>query len=352
MKRKIILSFIVLILSLSSAWAQRGVDLLYVHRGDTIAAALHGIERTDHLWQHAGWWNSANIFEALLDHQRLTGERDSAWCQRVYVANNKRFKGGYQNDYYDDNAWWALAWIKAFDLYHDKAYIRTAEQIWIDMDRTGRDTVCGGGIVWHPTKRYKNAITNELYILLSARLAQRTTDSAAHRMYLASAINDWIWFRNSGMLNKDNLVNDGLTSDCGNNNGTTFTYNQGVILGGLAELTKLTGDTAYLVTARSIAYSAIALLSDSGMILTEPRRERVNADLIQFKGIFVRYLAQLNATLHDPHISTYLRHNADSAWVRAHNGHHLYDYYWQGPYVGWTGSGTGAALDLMNAAVY
>jgi hypothetical protein len=74
------------LMTLRSTHAQRTADPLYLHRGDTVAAALHRIERTDHLWQQARWWNSANLLEALLDHQRLTGVRDAAWCRQVYYG--------------------------------------------------------------------------------------------------------------------------------------------------------------------------------------------------------------------------------------------------------------------------
>ena len=42
------------------------------------------------------------------------------------------------------------------------------------------------------------------------------------------------------MLNSQWLFNDGLTSACVNNNSTTWTYNQGVILGGLVNLYEIT----------------------------------------------------------------------------------------------------------------
>ena len=52
------------------------------------------------------------------------------------------------------------------------------------------------------------------------------------------------------MIGASGLVNDGLTADGRNNGGTTWTYNQGVILGGLAALHEITGDRAYLDRGR------------------------------------------------------------------------------------------------------
>ena len=71
------------------------------------------------------------------------------------------------------------------------------------------------------------------------------------------------------MINSDGLVNDGLHR-CVNNGGTTWTYNQGVILGALAELWRATGEPEPLRRAHLIASSAITLLVDPGGILREP----------------------------------------------------------------------------------
>ena len=71
------------------------------------------------------------------------------------------------------------------------------------------------------------------------------------------------------------LVNDGLTADCANNGGTTWTYNQGVIIGGLAVLYEITGDDAYLGQAETIAAAA---LRDLTVAAGHPHRARRAGD--------------------------------------------------------------------------
>ncbi len=107
------------------------------------------------------------------------------------------------------------------------------------------------------------------------------------------ALKEWQWFSQSGMINSEYLINDGLSSSCQNNNGNVFstpspslvlylivslslsllgitwTYNQGVVLGGLIYLAQITNDSQYLVTATKLANASTTLLVTSSGILQE-----------------------------------------------------------------------------------
>ena len=83
-----------------------------------------------------------------------------------------RWRRGFCNKFFDDNAWWALAWIAAYDLTGDGRYLHAAERIFA-RNVTGWDETCGGGLWWNTDRKYKNAITNELFLTLAARLSQR-----------------------------------------------------------------------------------------------------------------------------------------------------------------------------------
>lgn len=116
-------------------------------------------------------------------------------------------------------------------------------------------------------KEYVNDITNELYLDVAAHLANRV-HGRARQSYVDQAKDEWQWFQESGMINSGNFVNDGLTNDtCENNGRTTWSYNQGVILGGLTELYRATGDDAYIEAAKPIADAAIKGLIDENGIL-------------------------------------------------------------------------------------
>ena len=191
------------------------------------------------LWKTAGWWNSANALTAVIQHSQRTGERGYRYVIETTFGRAQRVNRGFSNLYYDDDGWWALAWIAAFDLTGEVKYLDMARALFAGM-AAGWDDACGGGLWWTRRKTYKNAIPNELFLLIAGRLHQRTASSASG--YLHWALREWQWFRASGMIGPAGLVNDGLTADCANNGRTTWTYNQGVVIGGLAVLYEITGD--------------------------------------------------------------------------------------------------------------
>ena len=213
---------------------------------------------------------------------------------RTFRAAGRRH-ADFLNRFFDDNGWWGLAWIRAYDLTSDVRYLDAAKRIFDNMI-TAWDDACGGGLWWNEDRQYKNAITNELFLTLAARLHLRSPGGDGH--YLDWALREWRWFSASGMIGQHGLVNDGLTSGCENNGKPTYTYNQGVILGGLADLYEITGDSAFLRQGESIADAALRELTtppsaEQPGILTEPGEARMagrREDGSQFKGIFVRNL--------------------------------------------------------------
>ena len=263
--------------------------------------------------------------------------------------------GSFTNRYYDDNAWWALAWVAAYDLTRDRRYLAAARSIF-DRNTAGWDDTCRGGLWWNEDRKYKNAITNELFLTLAARLHQRVPGAGDH--YRSWALREWEWLRASGMIGTSGLVNDGLTAACANNGGTTWTYNQGVILGGLAALHEISGDRGYLEQGESIADATLARLASpasAGLpgILAEPGEAAAapKGDHTQFKGIFVRYLGDFCRPSPRPAYRSFILANARSIWENARNADNQFGFRWGGPFDQADASRQSSALDALNAAV-
>lgn len=255
----------------------------------------------------------------------------------------------FLNDYYDDEGWWALALIRAHDLgalgMGDQEYLQAANDIFEDM-KAGASPC--GGIYWSKVTNYTNAIANELFLSVAASLANRMPNK---EYYVDVAVKQWDWFLASGMINEDVLVNDGLNAACKNNGGKTWSYNQGVILGGLAELYRATQDNKYIETATSIALSAMDKLSVNGT-LSDGCEPNCGKDGAQFKGVFIRNLRYLHEVAPQPAFRDYILHNAESVWKNARNATtNQLGVDWNGPFSTPDAGTQSSALDALVAAV-
>jgi predicted alpha-1,6-mannanase (GH76 family) len=338
---------------------------------------------TSGLWDTTGWWNSANCLTAIGDlaaidtsvSSTVQGVFSNTFTQaqkynlqmlKVVTAdyNVVSYYGssfpsamavpeaynpkGFLNGYYDDEGWWALGWIQAYDVTKNTQYLQAAMDIFTDM-KNGSTTPCGGGIWWDKKHTYVNAIANELYLSVGAHLANRVSSNKNY--YLDLATQQWTWFQKSGMINSKNLINDGLTSQCKNNGETVWSYNQGVILGALTELSTATGNKTYLNTATSIANAAITALSDNNKVLHDPCEPNCGGDGSQFKGVFMRNLQVLQKVAPSQTYVDFAAANAASIWAydREKSDSKL-SVVWNGPFVSPANASTqSSALDALVA---
>jgi len=189
-------------------------------------------------------------------------------------------------------------------------------------------------------------------LFVAVRLHQRTPgDGALPGSYLYWAKQQWAWFKRSGLINAKNLINDGLDSACKNNGQTTWTYNQGVILGGLVDLYHSTRDPALLLQAEAIADAALRNLAPKG-ILREPCEPLdCGMDGLQFKGIFIRNLSYLYQTTRKPAYKEFILKNADLIWARNRNGDNQFGLSWTGPFDQADAVRQSSAMDAINAAL-
>lgn len=310
-------------------------------------ALMMSFDRNSKLFGGNGWWTAANALTAVIDNSRISGMGSYTYAIAETYDKNVNAQGGqFRNEYLDDTGWWGLAWVAAYDATGDSRYLNTARADADHMHANWNDT-CGGGVRWNTNGNYKNAITNELYLRLTSALHNRIPGDTA---YLDRARSEWSWFKASGMINGDHMINDGLSSGCANNGQPTWSYNQGVVLGALTELHRATGDAGLLTTARELADASTTGLETDGVLREPGEGDSCTGDGPGFKGAYVRGLGALNRQLSDHPYTPALTRWANSAYDHDRNPLDQYGPHWSGG-TGTTDYGCQqSVLDLLNAA--
>ncbi|KAI7008230.1 hypothetical protein KC366_g17774 [Hortaea werneckii] len=331
---------------------------------DFLAHALISADRlTEHwynastgLWQEL-WWNSGNFVTTLARLGQVVGERGDAdqgakgWRDSVGGFLERGFETarrgteeeeggggqGWLRGFFDDGGWWALAWIQVYDLTNDVRYLSTAEEIFDDLT-TGLNATCGGQW-WDEAHTASNTINNALYISVAAHLANRVpkTSSKPPATYRVAAETHLHWLRAQNLLTPNGTYVDGLGLSTCQPTGPVFTYNQGVMIGALVEMSRFPAaattttnsaedpdeeeGASLLDQAETLANGTITSLVDSAGILTEtafaPSFPDLDLVAAQFKGVFVRNLADLYAVRPQrEEYEEFLSRNARSLWRR------------------------------------
>ncbi len=293
-------------------------------------------------------WRGANALAAITDYMAASGSRAYiSYLSETYLAHIVDARP-FINRYYDDEGWWALTWIKAYALTGDPQYLTLAESIFKDLTK-GWTQTCGGGLRWSKFANYKDAISNALFLQISSQLHTLIPHDKKYRRW---ALREWKWFSHTGMLTQSGLVVDGIDPITCQPivDSTTWTYNQGAIIGGLVDLYKVTHQPSLLLTAEKTAGAVLASpqLSPGG-ILTEPAcgpAPTCAKDAPTFKGIFMENLKLLDTLVHVPAYETYLVRNAVSVWAHDRQGG-AFGLNWAGPYDTTDTGRQVAALDLL-----
>lgn len=271
------------------------------------------------------WWSCANVVELMVDFMDRTGSQEyetriaeihaanrdlgsrlpeiaaalkqqGPWSERDErllakkraIVGTERVHGlEFRNEYLDDSGWWGIAWAKAHARSGRPGYLVSAKAIHAHMAANWRNE---GGVSWaeDPDKRDPNAITNSLFVVLSAKLYLLTRDAT----YLDWAVKTLAWEKEAKLFDGSGIV------DRPGHQGDYWTYNQGVYLGGLTALHQATRDQAYLDEA---AVTCEAILDRSGLVLSNriivEKLGMDGWDPAMFKGIFARLLAELGRVL-------------------------------------------------------
>jgi predicted alpha-1,6-mannanase (GH76 family) len=325
-----------------------------------LAALARMQDPTTGLWPIHGisaWWSSANDLTALVDAERVLGTHQYDGQIALTYRLEQNYTGpqfhnsgpDFKNNYYDDTAWWGLAWLDAYRWTGDRRYLATAQ----DDDaytHSARIAACGGGLKWAVPRIQHgdeiNSITNELALTLSAQLATAT----GRPSYRTEALTDWAWLQHSGLIRSDGLVWDHLDAQC-HPTGWMWSYTQGTLLAGLTALAQETGQPSYLVIAHRLADAALRSSLNQSGVLTDPCETAgwCGTDGGVFKGADVRGIGALNKALTDHPYTAYLDNMALTAFGHDQLTGAQYGPRWAGP-APWANSASqGSATDLFNS---
>lgn len=349
---------------------------------------------TTGLWETTNWWNAANILTTLGNYALLNPSFAPEFARiaqntfiRAPISKPRVLKvrtstslntytypnipdglqappastagEGFLNWYYDDEGWWALAWLKAYDVTNNTAYRTEAAKIFFDMTK-GYTATCGG-LWWDKAHSANVAIANELFLAVAAGLANRV--AVAQKPYYVDWVwRHWAWFRKADFFNSDLNINDGLDlKTCQNNNGTVWSYNQGVILGALVEANQTgafqppaSAPLLYNYYVSRTVYNAFRKLLDSDGILHDVCEPECGNDGPQFKGILMRNVMQSRAFLEKSFARfdesrVVIEGNADAIWHKDRGRDDKLGLVWSGPYKEATAATQSSALDALVA---
>src|SRR5277367_6758453 len=77
------------------------------------------------------WWQSANAITTLADLVAIDPNSSTSASIISDIANTFRTAPnthpGFLDDFYDDEGWWALAWIQAYDATNKTEYLDKAK---------------------------------------------------------------------------------------------------------------------------------------------------------------------------------------------------------------------------------
>lgn len=219
------------------------------------------------------FWTTANAFETTANYIIHTGaEAPPGHTQSFaqFIDNSLKVLQSalFTDAFRDDHLWYTLAFARLYQATGNTSYLNVSTTIFSDLVGPWHawNTTCGG-MNWDKTVPYVNAITNELFLSAAMRLHALVpgNPTISNFTYLEWAIHEWSWLNSTVMLQQQpQLFQDGLSEmNCSqiSPGGSFWTYNQGVLLSGLSELSVTTGQDNLAAFAGQVATNAFAYFS-------------------------------------------------------------------------------------------
>ena len=273
--------------------------------------------------------------------------------------------------YIDDFAWYAIAYLRVYDLTRNDAWRRRAAAIvdwawthgWDNRTNSANGTEQCGGFWWNTglDKRFKDSISIVEVLHAAARLATPiTADSKNRTHYLNAAEMIWNWLyafdNGTGLFASNGIMSTGAQPEmCCNSKFTVFngslcansriagmSYNHGLLMSSAAILYNVTSNRDYLRACETLLDAAAENLTNAdGAVKDLQRGSRAyvtssaectlrtgdpGSDFFSFKGVFITHLAYFAQTLNDSGALTsdmyekvvaMVRNSSENAWSKS-----------------------------------
>jgi predicted alpha-1,6-mannanase (GH76 family) len=265
------------------------------------------------------WWE-AQLWDLVMDAYERTGDQQYREMLDDVYDGFVAYYPTFENDFNDDQGWWAKGCVRAYEITGEQRYLDCAEDLFATI-WAERDDVYGGGIWWRKSVRdQKNVATNATAAWTAARLYAATDDPA----YLASAENlfDWV----DTHLHEDGHVHDHYEGDPARLVKWDFTYNFGTYIGAATSLASVTGDETYLDRATAAADWSTEHLTNAGTFVSEGINDGGG-----FKPVLVRSLMTLVDEHGQDQYLPMLQANATQAWSHRRSSDDLMGPNWSAP---------------------
>ncbi|CCE64981.1 hypothetical protein TPHA_0J01600 [Tetrapisispora phaffii CBS 4417] len=255
------------------------------------------------------WWEAGEAFGGMLENWYL--------CQNdtfeSLISDALIYQAGSNYDYIpsnqtlvegnDDQGVWGLTVLGAVernlpDRDGVPGWLAISQAVFNTMYARWDTAYCGGGLrwqiyTWNSGYNYKNTISNACLFQIAARLGRYTGNNTY--LEVAEKVFDWMVDVEYIVLKDVANVYDGATTNynCSDIVQYEWSYNHGVVLGGLAYMYNATNGTSKWETALTQVLSGATTYFFKNNIMYESACQEAktcNTDQRSFKSIFSRML--------------------------------------------------------------
>lgn len=272
------------------------------------------------------YWPEAHGLDVLVDAYLRT--KDNKFKQAIYdfyegVRKKNWYSDNWENDYYDDMGWHALAHMRALEATGDQRYAESSKNLW-HWITAGWSDYDGGGIKWRKESddlgESKGLPANGPAAIIAARrykLYPSEINDGLNNLEWAKRIYEWMKYNRT-------ILSSGRIFENINNNNNDYSYDVGTYLGAALELYNITKDKTYFDDAIRITdYHITHNINETYDVMRdygEQSGSGAGNDVNLFKGIFIRYFTiliqhpDLQQTDRDRYIA-FLKNNANYLWI-------------------------------------